>query len=78
MKLRHAKQFGWRCRLRKVYSSFAEYLAYDRCFNLSARLGFESAEDAWEANPMVQGSTDPETYRVVENKRASTHCEMEQ
>lgn len=56
---------GWRCRLRKNYSSFEEFEAYNRSYNLAGRLGYKSAVTAWRYNPVVEGSTDPGDYRKV-------------
>jgi hypothetical protein len=55
----------WKDSLQKNYSSFEEFEAYDRIYGLSKRLGFSSAEEAWEANPMIQGSTNPTDYKKV-------------
>jgi len=56
---------GWRDRLRKVYSSLEEFVAYDELYGLAERLGFKSAELAWAANPLVEGSVEPSDYRRV-------------
>lgn len=56
---------GWQCRLRENYEDLDEFASYARIYGLLARLGFDNAEDAWEANPVVQGSTNPDDYRVV-------------
>lgn len=52
----------WSGPLRDEYTDFEEFEAYDEMYNLSGRLGFDSAEEAWEANPVVKGSTDPNDY----------------
>jgi hypothetical protein len=51
--------------LRANYSSFEEFEAYDQGYNLAERLGFESAQEAWEANPVIQGSVNPEDFKVI-------------
>jgi hypothetical protein len=56
---------GWRCRLRRNYASFAEFEAYSETYGLHGRLGFKSAEAAWEANPVVEGSVEPSDFRRV-------------
>jgi len=55
---------GWKCRLQKNYSSFGEFKSYSEMYGLHVRLGFSSAEKAWKANPIVEGSTDPKDFRV--------------
>ncbi len=54
---------GWRCKLRKNYASFEEFETYDRVYGLASRLGYASASEAWDANPMIQGSTEPSDFR---------------
>ena len=56
---------GWRLRLTKVYASFEEFKQYCSIYGNHTRLGFETPEDAWTSNPLVEGSVDPSDYRVV-------------
>lgn len=56
---------GWQCRLRANYASFEEFAAYDEIYGLAERLGFPSAESAWDLNPMIQGSTNPSDFRRI-------------
>jgi hypothetical protein len=56
---------GERRRLRVDYSDFEQFEAYSEIYNLAARLGFESAQDAWEANPVIESSVKPEDFRMV-------------
>ena|GEM_PF-3470685 len=57
---------GWQCRLRENYDGrFDVFQAYDETYGIAHRLGFESAQVAWEANPLIQGSVIPEDLRVV-------------
>ena len=60
----------WKNRLQKVYDSFEEFQSYAETYGLLERLGFATAEEAWEANPMIQGSTNPEDYKVVKGSYA--------
>jgi len=56
----------WQARLRDNYDGdFGQWQDYSDTYGLAERLGFGSAKEAWEANPMVQGSTDPSDFRVV-------------
>lgn len=56
----------WQSTLRENYGDdFGAWLAYSDMYGLAGRLGFTTAEDAWEANPTIQGSTDPRDFKVV-------------
>ncbi len=57
--------WGWRSRLRTQYSGFPEFNRNNQYFNLAARLSYETATDAWLANPVIEGSTNPSDYRRV-------------
>jgi hypothetical protein len=57
---------SWRMPLRKNYdNNFEQWEMYDRNYSLAQRLGFNSAEEAWEANPVIQGGVDPADFSVV-------------
>ena len=56
---------GWTCRLQAVYECFGEFLAYCDTYGIHLRLGFQTPEAAWAANPQVCGSTDPRDYGRV-------------
>lgn len=56
---------GWRARLREVYGSAEEFEAWDGCYGLLERLKFASVAEAWEADPIIQGGTNPADYGVV-------------
>ncbi len=56
----------WRSTLRDNYDDdFGQWLEYSDMYGLAGRLGFVTAEEAWEANPTIQGSTDPRDFKVV-------------
>lgn len=60
------REATWRSSLRDNYDDdFGQFLAYSDMYGLAGRLGFATAEDAWEANPTIQGSTDPTDFSVV-------------
>jgi len=60
---------GWQCRLRENYDNrFDVFQAYDETYGIAGRLGFETAQAAWEANPVIQGLVIPEDFCVVESK----------
>jgi hypothetical protein len=63
---------GWKGRLQNGYADFEEFASYAGMYGLAERLGFQSAEEAWEANPTVQGSVNPSDFRVASVKTAVT------
>lgn len=67
---------GWRAKLRTVYDSLEEFKAYAEVYDMPRRLGFRTAEAAWKANPLVEGSTEPRDYRRVipRKRRDRTSC----
>jgi len=60
---------GWRDRLHKVYSSYEEFVAYCDVYNIHNRCGFATPEAAWAADPLVQGSTNPDDLQRVRERR---------
>lgn len=58
-------RIGWRARLREVYGSAEDLAAWDGCYGLLERLKFASPEEAWEADPIIQGGVDPADYSVA-------------
>lgn len=56
---------GWQGRLRKNYSSFEEFEHYSEIYGISRRLGYQNAEEAWEDNPLIQGSVNPSDLQKV-------------
>ena len=56
---------GYRCRLQDNYINKEEWLHYAEHFLLAFRLGYDSAEEAWDNNPVIEGSTIPSDYRKV-------------
>lgn len=57
---------GWQCKLQKNYdNSFEQFEGYNETYGIATRLGFKSAQEAWDANPTIQGSTNPSDLRVV-------------
>jgi len=56
---------GWQSRLRPVYESFDEFEAYSELYGIHGRLGYSSPEEAWEANPIVQGSVIPSDFKKI-------------
>jgi hypothetical protein len=56
---------AWKAQLQDNYSSLSEFESYSETFGLAKRLGFETAAEAWEANPLIQGSTNPNDFRLA-------------
>ncbi len=60
---------GWKDRLQNVYDGDRDqWDSYDRIYNLAGRLGFESSEEAWEANPIICGGSNPADYGLLSEK----------
>lgn len=55
----------WKARLQDNYSSFDEWTAFSQAYGLAERLGYKSDEEAWTANPILQGSTNPADFKVI-------------
>lgn len=52
----------WRANLRSVYADFEDWAHHALIYRLHIKLGFKTATEAWEANPRIQGSTNPDDY----------------
>lgn len=58
----------WRDKLQNIYTTINEFRGYNNLYGLVERLGFKDAQEAWEANPIIQGSVNPEDYKVVKEE----------
>ena len=56
---------GYQCRLRENYRDLEEFVSYAETYGLHTRLGYKTPQAAWKANPMIQGSVDPNDFRKV-------------
>lgn len=64
---------GWQCRLRENYVDFEEFESNANLRGLHVRLGYVTPQEAWDDNPIVQGSVNPSDYRkVTPRKKAVT------
>jgi hypothetical protein len=63
------KNIIWVKPLKLVYKTFAQF----ENSGLAERLGFKSAQDVWEYNPLVKGSTNPEDYQMFPLKDIPTN-----
>ena len=59
---------GWQDKLQNVYTSYEEFEAYSDMYGIALRIGFISTKNAWDANPTIQGSTNPSDLCVVIEK----------
>ena len=55
---------GWQAKLRSVYRNLSEFIAYDNAHGIASRIGFDSPQEAWKANPLIQGSVNPGDLRA--------------
>lgn len=60
---------GWRGHLRKNYVDFDCFSHFSEIYNLHKRLGYDTAEEAWEANPIIEGSVNASDFRNVSVKK---------
>jgi len=56
----------WRARLKDNYDdNFGLWKQYSDIYGLAERLGYDSAQEAWDANPTIHGSANPSDFKVV-------------
>ena len=60
---------GWQCFLQENYDSFEQWKAYSDVYGLAGKLGFKSPFVAWEKNPLLRGSVNPDDFEVVKLPR---------
>jgi hypothetical protein len=56
---------GWRCKLQDNYDSFEVFQAYASIYDILPRLGFKTEQEAWDANPLIEGSVEPSDMCTV-------------
>lgn len=56
---------GWQSKLQKIYETKEEFFSYCENYGNHARLGFKTPDDAWDKNPLIQGSVVSSDYCVV-------------
>ena len=64
-KKKPVKEKVWKQHLQEVYSSFEEWDAFSDMYGLANRLGYAENQEAWDDNPLIQGSTNPYDYKKV-------------
>ncbi len=65
----------WKRKLQENYSTFEEWESWSQPYGLAGRLGFESEQAAWDANPMIGGSTNPADFGLVETEEIKERLE---
>jgi hypothetical protein len=56
---------GEKYRLRKPYANFEDFEASSDMYGVASRLGYRSAREAWDANPMIRSSVNPSDLEIV-------------
>jgi hypothetical protein len=54
---------GYQMRLHDSYDSFEDFESYSNMYGLHEKLGYKTAKNAWNKNPLIEGSTNPSDYR---------------
>ncbi len=54
---------GWKGKLQDQYENFEDFEHCCGIFNNHERLGYKTPQEAWDANPVIQGSVIPSDYR---------------
>ena len=69
----HQLNEKWKARLQATYNDDFEYFThYDDVYGIARRLGFRDAKEAWEVNPIIQGSVDPKDFKVAKSFKRNT------
>lgn len=56
---------GWEATLQEVYIDYDEFVIWNEYYGIAKRIGFKSSKNAWERNPIIQGSVNPSDLRRV-------------
>lgn len=58
--------WGWRARLQSVYDGdFQTFCCYCETYGIHTRLEYDTPEEAWAENPLIEGSVLPSDFRKV-------------
>lgn len=55
-------------KLKKIYSNFDEFNRYCEVYGIHTRIGYNSPEEAWKANPTIEGGINPSSLKRVNSK----------
>ena len=61
-------EIGIQSRLREIYDNYDEFLVFNKMYNITERLGYNTPKSLWEDNPIVQGSSNPKDFKIVDKK----------
>lgn len=61
----------WKAKVQDNYETLEELQEYDEIYGIAKRLGYNSAEELWNANPVISGSTDPKDLKVIKEATVS-------
>ena len=62
-------KIAWKGKLQDNYDGDIEqFKSYNEVYNIAKRLGFNSVEEAWEKNPMINVGTDPSELKVIKGE----------
>jgi len=54
--------------LRDNYENIDEFVDYSDIYGLAERLGYETAQEAWDANPIIQYGVNPKDFAKVRDR----------
>jgi hypothetical protein len=60
------KRSSWTAKIREIYSSLEEFIRYSETYGLAEKLGYNTPEETWKDNPMIQGSKNPGDYKKAD------------
>ena len=64
-------QQTWRQRVQSLYKSVGELNTYDVLYGIVKRCGRKSVVELWKQNPIIGGSTDPESFGPARAQKLS-------
>lgn len=56
---------SWIGTIHSTYDDLEDLIDFNENFGIAERCGLDSAEELWEANPIIGGSTNPEDFGIV-------------
>lgn len=61
-------EIGIQSRLKEIYDNYDEFLVFNKMYNITERLGYNTPKSLWEDNPIFQGSSNPKDFKIVDKK----------
>lgn len=59
------KTANWVMHVQESYANLEDLEAYDGVYNIAKRLGFNSAQELWDADPLIKGGVDPRDFGLA-------------